>query len=65
MHRCQYNKTWSSQGNIPAGNLNWSQREDNVDDIITIPNNGSNKQIIMFQNIFFINQFEYNLNLLK
>ena len=34
MHRCQYNKTWSSQDNIPAGNLNWSQREDNDSDCI-------------------------------
>ena len=40
MHRCQYNKTWSSQDNIPAGNLNWSQREDNDDDCIN-----TNKQI--------------------
>ena len=23
MHRSQYDKTWSSQGNILAGNLNW------------------------------------------
>ena len=23
MHRCQYNKTWSSQANFPAANLNW------------------------------------------
>ena len=34
MHRCQYNKTWSSQDNIPAGNLNWSQCEDNDGDCI-------------------------------
>ena len=34
MHRCQYNKTWSSQGKITAGNFELAKREDIYDDCI-------------------------------
>ena len=50
MHRCKYNKTLSSQDKIPAGNLNWSQCEDNDSDCI---NNYKTKTITSYQEAQF------------
>ena len=39
-------KAWSNQDNFPAGNLNWSQREDNNGDCL-------NRRFVLKKYIFY------------